>query len=469
MKRIFGNTLAYGVIPKIPTLINVFLLPVITPFLTLEDYGIWGVVSAYCSFFVSLAPLGLNVHLTNSFFEVKKWRIYWGHILYLLLLSGLFCSILYIGFILAELRYVSFNMRLLIAIFSCGPILLFAPSTISSHLYPLLSKPLPLVIRNLAASLCAISVTFIVVFYFRLGYWGWILGSFSGAVMSFLLFGYRLYYNEQIYPIREKNIRRIKYWFKISGPAIPHAIGFMLLSSSSRLIMNFYKIPLTDIGIFSNGYIMGDYVTVVSIALATALSPEIQRAYRENRISDFRHIFYFCQMTALTFVFLVSCWMPEIYRIIMRNPSLQIAAPVASIICYANVLSPLYNFLAVVVFITKETKHLLWLVFLPGVLNTALCLVFIPLFGYMTAVYSTLISFWSLLLIPFLSKFHKEKVTQWLKSRKKLLILFLLLIGAICLSLFIKDLSIIVKAIITIGLGSVYFSTLYFKRSIIAF
>lgn len=233
--------------------------------------------------------------------------------------------------------------------------------------------------------------------------------------------------------------------------------------------MNFYKLSLTEIGIFSNGYIMGDYVTVVSIALATALSPEIQRAYRENRMSDFRHIFYFCQMTALTFVFLVSCWMPEIYRLIMRNPTLQIAAPIASLICYANVLNPLYNFLAVVVFITKETKHLLWLVFLPGVLNVLLCLVFIPVFGYMTAVYSTLISFWSMLLIPFISKFHNEKVTQWLNSRKKLLTLFLLLILAICLSLFIKDLSIIIKTGITIVIITFYFLILYFKRSVITF
>lgn len=469
IKKIFGNALAFGVIPKIPTLINILILPIITPYLTLNDYGIWGIVSAYSSFFVCLAPLGLNVHLTNSFFEVRKWKIYWGHIFYLLLLSGVICSLFYIGLILAELNYVPFNTRFLIAILSCGPILLFGTGTISSHLYPLLSQPLPLVLRNLIASLCSIAVTFIVVYYFRLGYWGWILGSLASSVVGFLLFGYRLIKVERIIPSVEKNVARIKDWFKISVPAIPHAIGFMLLGSSSRIIMSFYDVPLDDVGLFSNGFMIGDYITVVSAALATALSPEMQRAYRENRFDDFRHIYYFCQMTALTCVFLVSLWMPEIYRMIMRNPSLQEAAPIASLMCYANVLNPLYNFLAIVVFITKETKHLLWLVFLPGILNVSLCLVFIPVFGYMTAVYSTLISFWSMLLIPFISKFHNEKVTQWLNSRKKLLALFLLLILAICLSLFIKDLSIIIKTGITIIIITCYFLTLYFKRSVITF
>lgn len=469
LKKIFGNTFAFGVIPKIPTLINFFILPIITPYLTLDDYGIWGVVSAYCNFFVCLAPLGLNVHLTNSFFEVKQWRIYWGHIFYLLLLSGVLCSILYIGFIMAELRYVTVWTRFLIAISSCGPILLFGTSTISSHLYPLLSKPLPLVMRNLVASLCSIIVTFIVVYYLRLGYWGWILGGLASSIVGFVLFGYRLVNVERIIPSVENNIKRIKRWFKISIPAVPHAIGFMLLGSSSRIIMSFYDIPLDDVGLFSNGYLMGDYITVVSAALATALSPEIQRAYREHRYVDLRHIFYFCQMTALICVFLVSVWMPEIYKLIMRNPSLQEAAPIASVMCYANVLNPLYTFLAVIAFITKETKQLLWLVFLPGLLNVTSCLLLIPDYGYQVAVYSTLLSFWSMLTIPFISKFHGHNVKKWMGNRNILVLLAALLIFSLFVSNLLCSISTPYKIVITAIVGTVYFMTLYFKRSIRTF
>lgn len=469
IKKIFGNTLAFGVIPKIPTVINLILLPIITPYLTLDDYGIWGIVSAYCSFFVCIAPLGLNVHLTNSFFEVKKWKIYWGHIFYLLLLSGIVCSVLYIGFIMAELKYVPTWTRLMIALLSCGPILMFGTGTVSSHLYPLISKPLPLVLRNLVASLCSIAVTFIVVFYFRLGYWGWILGSFAGSLTGFILLGYAIIKTERIYPSKEKNIKRIKKWLKISAPAIPHAIGFMLLASSSRIIMSAYDLQLEDIGIFSNGYMMGDYVTVVSVALATALSPEIQRAYREKRLKDFRHIFYFCQITALIFVFLVSSWMPEIYKLIMRNPNLQEAAPIASVICYANVINPFYNFLAVVVFITKQTKNLLWLVFVPGILNVTLCIIFIPIYGYIAAVYSTLISFWSLLLVPFISRFHSHNVSQWLGSSKKILILFICLIIAILTSITLADVEALYKIPLTFTIIMLYIVILYRKKSLILF
>ncbi len=468
LKRIFGNTLAYGIIPKIPTLINVILLPIITPYLTLDDYGIWGVVSAYCELFLCIAPLGLHIHLTNLFFEVRNWRIYWGHIFFLMLFSGIICSTIYICVILIELDYVPFWTRTIIALCSCCRILFFGTSTISSQLYPLLKKPLPLVLRNLVASISAISVTFIVVYYFRLGYWGWILGSLTSSVISFILFGYILIKKERIYPLVEHKLKRIKNWLKISLPAVPHAIGFMLLASSSRIIMSFYDVPLEDVGIFSNGYTMGDYVTIVSYALATALSPEIQRAYREERSKDFKNIYYFCQIIAIILVFWVSCWMPDIYKLIMRNPNLQLAAPIASLICYANVLNPLYTFLAVVVFITKQTKQLLWLVFLPGIINVSCCLIFIPIYGYTAAVYSTIFSYWSMILIPFISSYHKTNVIKWLGKnyKTKLIVLLIILVFSLCLSQYISHVNIYLKIVITFTVG---LSVLYFigKTSII--
>lgn len=463
LKRIFGNAFYYGVIPKIPQVINVLLMPFITPFLTLDDYGIWGIVSSYSAFFLAIAPLGLHVHLPNYYFEVRKWKIYWNHIFYLFLVSGVIASALYICFMLAELSYVSVYKRLLIGVASCFPILLFGTSSISSQLYPLLEKPLPLVLRNVVASLSAIAVSSIVIIFLRLGYWGWILGSSTSAIVSFILFYHTLYKNEGIYPQQERNLSRIKRWLKISAPVIPHTVGFMLLNSSSRIIMTFYEIPLADIGIFSNGYFMGDYITVVSIALVTALSPQMQLSYREKRWEDMRHIYYLSQLVALICVFLVSMWMPEIYKIIMRNESLHSAAPVASMICYANVLMPFYQFLSLPVFINKNTVQLLWLVFLPGVLNVVLCLVFLPIYGYWAAVISTLISFWSLLLVPLISKYHKAQIKVWLGNKIKIAAIFLILLSSLLLSNLLAGIDWLYKLPVTVILMAGFYLLIRLK------
>lgn len=64
---------------------------------------------------------------------------------------------------------------------------------------------------------------------------------------------------------------------KLSWPLIPHALGFVLLSSSSRIIMNLYQVSLEDIGLFSNGYMMGDYITIITTSLVVALVPQLQK------------------------------------------------------------------------------------------------------------------------------------------------------------------------------------------------
>lgn len=62
LKKAFG----FGVMPKLASLVNLLLLPLITPFLTPFDYGIWGVITSYSGLFITIAPLGLNLFLSNN-------------------------------------------------------------------------------------------------------------------------------------------------------------------------------------------------------------------------------------------------------------------------------------------------------------------------------------------------------------------------------------------------------------------
>ncbi len=462
--QIFKSSFYYGVIPKISTLINVLLLPIITPYLTPYDYGIWGIISSYSGMFLAIAPLGLHMHLSNSYFEYKKWQLVWGHILFLFFLSGVIFSLIYILIIIGELGVLPTMTRVLVAICSSIPILLFGNVTLATHLYPLENKPFPLVIKNLVASLSAILVSFIMIYFFKLGYWGFVLGTAIAAIVNFSLFVYPLYFNEDIVPTIDRNVKRIKNWLKVAFPVIPHALGFMLLSSSSRIIMSWYNIPLVDIGLFSNGYMIGDYVTIVSTALVTALVPQMQRAFRECRYIDYRRLYYLCQLTTFGVVFCVSVWMPQIYKILIRNSSFQESIPIASLICYANVLMPLYSFVSTTIFIEKQTKYLLWLVFLPGVINLTVCLAFIPLYGYKVAIYSTLISYWSQLLIPFISAYHKQKMQLWMGTRKRILELFICLVFFLFLSQKLMDVSIGGKLSLSFVVVIIYVSMLRFTH-----
>ena len=73
--------------------------------------------------------------------------------------------------------------------------------------------------------------------------------------------------------------------------------------------------------------------------------------------------------------------MPEIYALLIRNANLAKSCDIASLLCFANVVFSFYAFMSAPAFIEKKTMQLLWLVFVPGILNFLLCYAFIPFFG----------------------------------------------------------------------------------------
>lgn len=431
----------FGIIPKITTLINVLLLPVLTPFLSPKDYGVWGVLSSYTAIAVSLYSLGLQIHLTNSYFEFRdKFYLLWGRLLTVFLLTSFIFSFilgLVFFFIIPE---VSLFQKFFIAFFATFPVLFNANSLLANHFYVVKGEPMQMVVRNLISSMFGIVILFILVYFLNLGYIGFIGSSAISSLISFFLFIPPLWIKEKIFPRLEMNFRRLKTNIMLALPVVPHSLGFVLISSSSRLIMEWYGVEIEEIGIFSNGYMIGDYITIITSAVVTSIVPKVQELYRSNNLTGFRKYFYFSQGFAIGSVVLFSIWMPEIYKILIRNDELQIAHSIAQKICFANIVLPFYFFISTTTFIEKKSNQLLWLVFVPGIINVILCFIFIPYFGYESVVYTTILSYWSQLFIPFLVSYYKNTVSLWLGDLSKIfLILFifiLTLFGSIYLSSF---------------------------------
>lgn len=465
--KLFKDTFSYGVIPKISTIINIIILPIITPYLTPKDYGIWGIITSYSNMFLAIAPLGLHIHLTNSFFEYKKWNLVWGRILYYFLLSGLFFATLNIVVLLFVLKELVFWQRLLVAILGSFNILFFSNGVIAASFYPLVGKPNPLVFRNLVSSLSSILFSFTLIYYLKLGFWGFATGAALSSLLSFLLFIKPIYIKEHIKPIVDKKLSHVKEWMSVSVYVIPHAIGFVLLTSSSRIIMDWYNIPINEIGIFSNGYMVGDYIVVVATSLSIAIGPTMQKMYRKSDYSNYRKLFYMCLMITLCIVSIFALWMPEIYGLLINNPQFNDSIFIARIICFANIVYPFYSFQATISFIEKNTKQLLWLIFFPGIVNIALCTIFIPIWGYKVACFTTLTAFWSQLLVPFISNYHKEKVLLWINKRIRLLYLLVFLLFVVTFFNYMSMTYVYMKIILTVSVLTVAFFIYYHKfRSI---
>jgi O-antigen/teichoic acid export membrane protein len=453
VKRVLINSIWFGVIPKLSTVINVLMLPFITPYLSPEDYGVWGLISSYVGIALSVASLGLFVHLTNFYYEYKShYNLAWSRLLYLILVAS--AVVAAVTFILLFFSFDNFSVgeRTLLCMLAVVPILFDANGLLAKHIFPLRNKPKPLVLRNLVASLAGICSSFISIYFFRIGFYGFVIGLAVASLMNFILFIDPIWIKEKIVPKRDHSMHRIKEWISISLPAIPHALGFLFLTSSSRIVMNFYGVSINDIGIYTNGYTIGDYVNVGAAAVVTAFLPQLQLAYRQNRFNDFRKLYFFSQGISIFAIVFAVIWMPDLYRLLIRNPQFHEGIRVAQYACFANAVFPLYVFLSSVCFIEKNTKQLLWLVFVPGILNVMLCIICIPIWGYRAALFTTIFSYWTQVLIPFFVKFYNHTVKLWMPQKYQLLLLLLTLSALLVLSNMLSQINTTYKFIVSIAL-----------------
>lgn len=449
-RKIISSTLYYGIVPKLSMLVSILILPLTTPILSTYDYGIWGVVSSYSGLLFCIAPLGLNLHLANSYYEMpKKWPLMWGRIFYLSLMSGLFFGIVNILILFFTVPIESRSALFLLCVIGSMQIFLLSSPMLAKHLYPLVEQPKPLVFTNLFGSLCGIITSFVLIYYLNLGYWGLVANTAVNSFIVFLMFSFQLKRQFGIVVTIEKNIRRVKSLLRSALPLVPHTLGFVLLTSSARMVMGQYHLDYDDIGLYSHGCTMGDYVVIIPTALVTAISPQLQVSFRGKDMRRYRMLFYLCQSVALLSSFLICIWMDEIYSLLIRNEELRQSASIAKYLCFAQVLLPLYWFMSTSCFIERNTKQLLWLVFVPGILNLTLCEFLIPICGYRVAIFTTIISYWSQLAIPLFVPYFRNNTYEWLGSNIKLLLLalvvFLFLYGSNILALIPLTLKLVVS------------------------
>ena len=95
LKKIFSHSLIYALGPQVPKLASLFVLPIITKYLTSSDYGMYGLVTSYSGLFSALSDLGFSVLLVNSFFKYPaKWPIIWRQLhFYLIFWSWIYALI----------------------------------------------------------------------------------------------------------------------------------------------------------------------------------------------------------------------------------------------------------------------------------------------------------------------------------------------------------------------------------------
>jgi O-antigen/teichoic acid export membrane protein len=467
LKKIFSHSFLYAIGPQVPKFANIIVLPLITPFLTSLDYGVYGTLLAYTGLIQGFKSLGFEILMVNTFYKKKLWKNYWSRYMGGLQLFNLFFSIPYVVFLyyLIPLEAAS-NLWILILLIVVPATLFDVTKMVGGRYFQLQQKPYYIAIVTSIVGSVSILITLYTVTYLKLGYLGWFISIAFGSLLTFLFYAFPLFYLAKFKFTLSFNKNFWRKGLKVGLPTIPHKYSSYLLNSSDRLVMDQVKTPIEQIGIYNLAYIFGGYLELFGTAVGMAVGPFITKLYSlktEEGQVQVKNLTFFLQVTFIVICTIIALWVKQLFNLLIRNNELDVAYSISIVIIMGYAYRPLYWAAVNKLIFDEHTKKLWRISFIAGLLNVLLNLIFIPLYGIYAAAITTLFSLMYLGISPYYVKEFKEKSTQkfypfaWMGS-----IIFLTITLYV-----IKDISIWYKVIITVLILISYMGYFYKKRHLI--
>nr|WP_295869231.1 lipopolysaccharide biosynthesis protein [uncultured Chitinophaga sp.] len=456
-KKIVQNAVIYTILPKISFIINLLITPVISRYLTLNDFGIYALVLAYVSVFSILIALGLNVVLQNSFFEYKKrfasvWRRCFG----IMMIAGVVSAI-----ILGLVMYFTMRDKLGANLIPVGILmafyLIFSPiETIAVNYFVLNEKPLPYALCAATNGFITILLNLITIKYLRLGYLGWIIVMPVTILTMYIFYFRRFFFLEKIYPVFNLRWQFVKKVLRIGLPLTPHQLSLYVLGTSDRLVLEYFKLPVTQIGFYSQGYTVGAYSNIFINGVFQALARKLQEGFRgEDDVHKrfVRKMLIMIPAGISAVLFVGSIWMKEVFLFLYRKPELQGAYPISIIIVCSYMFWPIYTIFTIPLSIQGKTFSISKISLLAAIFNLIGNIILVPVWGIWASVGVTYCSYLIFGVAGLMNKENREFLDKYVNIAKVTIIGSLLNIALLLISYTLRDSGYLLKIIITIGAG----------------
>jgi O-antigen/teichoic acid export membrane protein len=429
-KEFFLHTLLYTVAPKLPSIVSFFILPFITPYLSLNDYGKFGLIIACYSLFLLSATLGQNVVLQNAYFEYKKnYRLVWRRS-YGIMTAGCIIASLLLSAVLFFFLDKAFTKDYLITIVICSIALICSPiETIAQAYYILKEKPYAIALRAVLMSLLNVLILIFTIKFLKLGYIGLVAGFTAGSFFSILFYLYPLCIRQHIYPLLFFKKKHAKEYLKVGLPLLPHYLSLSIFNFSDRIVLGLYDVNITSIGIYSQGYGIGANAMILINGIFSAIGKTLQVSFRAKTPDDnvkLRLLFISLILGISIFLFNIALWMKEIYMLFFRKPELQTGYFVAVIVLMAHIFFPFYIFAVFSLFISKQTKVVARITSIAAIVNLILNIILTPFLNIWAAILTTLFSFIFLSVVVLFIKEVQQQLAWLFPKLKQLYITYML-------------------------------------------
>lgn len=218
-----------------------------------------------------------------------------------------------------------------------------------------------------------------------------VFGRVLGATIVFLV-AYLWMFFKQMFD--GKKFYSKKYWsksLKIGIPLIPHYLSQTLLNNADKIMIG-YMVSEASSGIYSVAYSASSIMIIFNNALMQTFSPWIYRKIRDNKISSIAPVAYMSIILIALVNLILIAFAPEILKILAPAEyyeAIWVIPPIAMSVLFMF----MYDLFAKFEFYYEKTKLISVMTTLGAILNIILNYIFINLYGFYAAGYTTLICY----------------------------------------------------------------------------
>lgn len=386
------NAGVYTVANTLNAAIPFLMMPILTRYMSPEDYGLYVMFQLLSTFVASFTGLSIHGAIARQFIDLKKIDLsaYIANCLLILLISS--CIVItFFGVFSFQISNISsfpqgwFWAVILVAI--CHFLTLIVLTLCQME-----KKPVSYGTIQILQTLVNIGLSVLFVVGFGLGWRGSLLGQVIAVVLTGCFSLWILW--------RDKWIRfvyvpeYVRHSLKFGVPLIPHTIGATLIAMTDRtMIAN--MIGIAESGVYTVGYQFGMIIALLQNSFNQAWVPWVYDKLRNNndgdkiRIVRFTYIYF---AVILLLVLLLSLLAPVVMKYFVGK-NFSRASDFVFWIGLGYAFNGMYKMVSVYIFYESRTHILAWVTLITALINFILTYQFILFNGAIGAAQAASISF----------------------------------------------------------------------------
>ncbi|RCW86933.1 O-antigen/teichoic acid export membrane protein [Halanaerobium sp. DL-01] len=419
----------------------ILFLPILTRLLTPEQYGVVELLRPIKHILTVVLVFGLYVPQSRDFnflkndekelgsylFSLNIFLIITGFIFYLILNSDFALKYWDKIFDLSKVGIANLRIAILLGVLS-------SLNLMANRYFQIKKIYKRVAISSVISFILNVIVSYILIKFFLQGVYGRIIGILVGTLF---VFGYQ--YTQYMSDFKIKfNFSYLKNSLLLGSPMILTGVMGNIINYSDRLVLGKF-IDLEIVGIYSLAYTGGMVLTVFINSYINSWTPNFYELIKEDKDNINLRTNLENFIAILIIISLIGqLFSKEIIYYILPNSYLDTVNFLPYIIS-AMIIQGFYHYLVLFLHYYKDSRYTPMTTFLTGVINLSINIIFIPIYGPMVAVWSTIIAFVINVLIYFLIIKFKYNINF---NYLKLIFLYLLTLNPIVIRLFKSEISV---------------------------